>query len=215
MKRNHIKLKTNSVLKMGIALFVCIFSTQLLAQKNEADSSRIGSGEVLVHREIGLNATALLDRFLPFGVQQFTGPTDITFKRYRNNRAVKIGISAQAVPDQNTQNRIVLRLGVENRYRLTQRKWSYTRSWEVMLGAGAINLPGFAVTEGQSASFLGGLLAYGVEYNINQRVSLMTEAGIFAGFRSVQDNNFSGNDPSSLILLAMPPIALHLVIKIP
>ncbi len=215
MKKNNMKWNENSILKMVVAMFICLFSTQILAQQNAADSATNAPPQVLVHREIGFNTTALLDRFLPFGVQQFTGPTDITFKRYRNNRAVKIGISAQAVPDQNTQNRIVLRLGVENRYRLTQKKWSYTRSWEVMLGAGAINLPGFAVTEGQDASFLGGLLAYGVEYNINQRVSLMTEAGIFGGFRSVNDNGIGGTESGSLILLAMPPIALHLVIKIP
>jgi hypothetical protein len=82
-----------------------------------------------------------------------------------------------------------------------------------MLGGGSMNLPGFATTEGQSTFFLGGLLAYGIEYNINQRVSLMTEGGIYGGFRSVSDANTT--DDPSLSFLAMPPLALHIVIKIP
>ena len=205
MKKNRI-VTSFSIVRFIIGFW--LFSTSVWAQTTPDSAAA-----VVIHREIGLNTTALLDRFLPFGVQQFTGPTDLMFKRYRNNRAFKFGISAQIVPDLEVNNRIVLRFGVENRYRLTQRKWSYTRSWELMTGVGRLNLPGFIVTENQNPFFLGGMLTYGIEYNINQRVSLMTEGGIFGGIRSVE-NDFGDSD-GSIALLAMPPIALYVIIKMP
>jgi hypothetical protein len=83
-----------TTIRFYIAFLCCLAANVAIAQEvKDSTNAKL----VVVHREVGLNVTALLDRFLPFGMQQFTGTNDIMFKRYRNDRAFKFGLSIQKI----------------------------------------------------------------------------------------------------------------------
>jgi hypothetical protein len=159
---------------------------------------------------VGLNLTTLISRLVPFGNGiPLSGPTSIMLRRYRNNRAFRMGLGLNASNDA-THNNATIRIGTERRKELNP-SFTFVRGVDFLLAAGSFNTPGFTFA-GSNSGAIGAALTFGVEYNIAKNISIGTEALIFGGIS--QDVSATGGGSSSsasdFSLKIIPPIAIYL-----
>jgi hypothetical protein len=164
-------------------------------------SSGSGSKSTFIrYTSIGMNMTTLISRLVPFGNGiPLSGPTSLMMRRYRDNRAFRMGLGLNANADAENIN-AVLRLGTERKKDLND-NFTFTRGVDFILGSGSFNTPGFRFTN-TDGGLIGGLLSFGLDYKINKFVSVGTETFVFGGLGS--------GSSSGLVLKVMPPIALYL-----
>jgi hypothetical protein len=160
---------------------------------------------------VGLNLTTLISRLVPFGNGiPLSGPTSIMLRRYRNNRAFRMGLGLNASNDA-THNNATIRIGTERRKELNP-SFTFIRGVDFLLAAGSFNTPGFTFV-GTNSGAIGAALTFGIEYNIAKNISVGTEALIFGGISqdvSASGGGASGGTGSGFSLKIIPPIAIYL-----
>lgn len=158
---------------------------------------------------VGLNMTTLISRLVPFGNGiPLSGPTSIMLRRYRNNRAFRMGLGLNASNDA-LHNNATIRIGTERRKELNP-SFTFIRGVDFLLAAGSFNTPGFTFV-GTSSGAIGAALTFGMEYNIAKNISIGTEALIFGGIsQDVSPSSASGGTGSGFSLKIIPPIAIYL-----
>jgi hypothetical protein len=153
---------------------------------------------------VNMNMTTMISRLVPFGNGiPISGPTSLMLRRYRDNRAFRMGIGLNASNDAESINSF-LRLGTERKRELND-KLTFVRGVDFLLGVGTFNTPGFRFS-GDGVT-IGADLSLGIEYRINKYISFSTETLIFGG---VAANDFDSGFTAKII----PPIALYLNVKI-
>jgi hypothetical protein len=160
---------------------------------------------------VGLNMTTMISRLVPFGNGiPLSGPTSIMLRRYRNNRAFRMGLGLNASNDA-THNNATIRIGTERRKELNP-SFTFIRGVDFLLAAGSFNTPGFTFA-GSNSGAIGAALTFGLEYNIAKNISIGTEALIFGGISqdvSSSGGGGSGATDSGFSLKIIPPIAIYL-----
>jgi hypothetical protein len=159
------------------------------------------------YTSVGMNITTLLSRLVPFGDGiPLGGVTTIMMRRYKDNRAFRMGLGLNASGDAQTLN-AALRIGSERKRDLNP-KYTFTRGVDFMIASGSFNTPGFNFSTSGVAT-LGVALTFGLEYNVNKYISIGTEALIFSG---IGGNTSSGS--SVLNIKILPPAALYIHTKL-
>ncbi len=126
-------------------------------------------------KEIGINFTPLISKFIPFNLgQNDSGIIGLKWKKYFSTRAFRINVGANVTSDEidNGNPFLYLSLGLEKRYPITKdKKLAYTSAWDLFFSA-----------EGQDGNPLFGISkGYGFEYHISKRIFLSTEAQMNVG----------------------------------
>jgi hypothetical protein len=162
------------------------------------------------YTSVGLNMLTMISRLAPFGNGiPLSGPTTVMMRRYRDNRAFRMGLGLNASPDAKTPN-ASLRIGTERKKQLNS-SFAFTRGVDFLLATGTFNTPGFVFTPTPdpfipgattTPGAIGAALTFGIEYTPNKFISIGTETLIFGGI-STGDNNGFG-------LKIVPPIAIYL-----
>jgi hypothetical protein len=156
---------------------------------------------------VGMNVTTLLSRLVPFGDGiPLGGVTSVMMRRYKDNRAFRMGIGLNASNDAERLNASI-RIGNERKREINPR-YTFTRGVDFMIASGSFNTPGFNFSTGGIAT-LGAALSFGLEYNIDKHISIGTEALIFAG---IGGNTTTGG--SILNIKVLPPVALYINTKL-
>ena len=172
----------------------------VIAKKTEPQETT--DEKAVRYREISLNMMSLVSRIAPFGNGiPLAGPTTLYLKKYNGRRAFRFGLSLQASPDAKLSNTII-RIGVEKRKPLNNH-WAFTRATDFMWAFGSFDTPGFGREDGVQAIGVG--FGYGIEYIINQNISISTESTVFLGL---------GSGDSVLNFKIIPPIALYMNVKL-
>ncbi len=139
-------------------------------------------------KEIGLDFTSLLDRFIPFNfIQQNSALAGIKFKKYGKSIGFRLAFGGNL--DSFGDNPFLyFSVGYEKRRQIHNR-WTYTRGWE---------LYGFGDSRNdRDENGLGISRFYGIEYNINDKMFVSTEAALQLGIQDgFPDINF--NIPTTL-----------------
>ena len=173
----------------------------VVLQKKE-ENQAAPNEKTVRYREISLNMMSLVSRIAPFGNGiPLAGPTTLYLKKYNGKRAFRFGLSLQASPDAQLSNTII-RIGVEKR-KLLNNHWAFTRATDFMWAFGSFDTPGFGREDGVQA--IGAGFGYGIEYIINQNISISTESTVFLGL---------GSGDSVLNFKIIPPIALYMNVKL-
>ena len=168
----------------------------------KAESQSTTDEKAVRYREISLNMMSLVSRIAPFGNGiPLAGPTTLYLKKYNGRRAFRFGLSLQASPDAKLSNTII-RIGVEKRKPLNNH-WAFTRATDFMWAFGSFDTPGFGREDGVQA--IGAGFGYGIEYIVNQNISISTESTVFLGL---------GSGESVLNFKIIPPIALYMNVKL-
>ena len=123
-------------------------------------------------REISLNVTPLVSRFVPFNLgENIASTTGLVYRKYFSTRALKVSFGARLSDILNEENTFLyLAFGLEKRYPLSRdKKLAYSSSWELFF-------------EGENESATAGVLkGYGLEYHFSKRIFLGTQAGLRMG----------------------------------
>lgn len=159
-------------------------------------------------KNIGLNMTPLITQLVPFNRSnpRQAGPYLVHFKSYgkRNRAAFRFSMGLHLLPDNNgdVQNpQINVAMGWEKR-RSLGRRWSYTRGFDFVFLAGDLGIPG--TSQNDEVVVLGGGPVWGIEYFIDPRISVGTEAALILGFSP--DFDF-GPIP---VLDILPPVGIFI-----
>lgn len=154
---------------------------------------------------INMNMTTMISRLVPFGNGiPLAGPTTLMLRRYRENRAFRLGIGLNASSDSENISSLI-RIGTERKRDLNE-KFTFIRGVDFMFGVGSFNTPGFRFGSNDAVA-LGADLSFGLEYKLNKYISISTETLLFGGLTS---DNFD----SGLSVKIIPPIAIYLNAKI-
>lgn len=154
---------------------------------------------------VNMNMTTMISRLVPFGNGiPLSGPTTLMLRRYRENRAFRLGVGLNASSDSENVNSII-RIGTERKRELNER-FSFIRGVDFMFGTGSFNTPGFRFGSNNAVA-LGADLSFGLEYKFNKYISISTETLLFGGIAS---DDFE----SGLAVKIIPPIAIYLNMKI-
>ena len=137
-------------------------------------------------KNIGLNMTPLITQLIPLNRSnpRQAGPYLVHFKTYgtRNRAAFRFSMGMHLVPDNNgnvDNPQINIGMGWEKRRSLGGR-WSYTRGFDFVILTGDLNVPGNANND--EVVVFGGGPVWGLEYFIDQRISIGTEVSMVLGF---------------------------------
>lgn len=152
-------------------------------------------------KEVGINMTPFAAQLIPFNETTLrTGPYDFSFKRYKGDRAFRLGLGMHLRPDfffgDNQLNSFNLRIGFERRKQI-YKNWHYTRAFDAFFYGGSLNLP---TDLSDDDGGLGGAVGFGIEYHLNDWMYLSTEGSLMLGF--------SGN--SGILMEFIPPMALFI-----
>lgn len=131
-------------------------------------------------KEIGLNFTPLISKFVPFNLgKNEAGLIGLKYKKYYSKRAFTFNFGANVTAEEvdNGNPFLYLGFGIEKRRMITKDlKLAYVSGFELFLGA-----------EGQDGNpFFGFSKSYGFEYHLSKRVYFSTE-GAFQIGRSFDD----------------------------
>lgn len=186
-------------MKRLYTLILCLFCFAGLAQDSSEWLQPQGRSKV-----IGLNTTPLLVQLIPFNRSNpmVVGPYFISTRSYsKKNKAFRFGfgwdLQFSDFGDGLEQNHFNLRLGYDKRRDLS-RRWSYTTGMDFVISGGDFNIPGDKQAD---SGFLGLGGHWGVDYFINQNISLSTELMLLVG---LETNN------GDLNLRFIPPVAINL-----
>ncbi len=137
-------------------------------------------------KNIGLNMTPLVTQLVPFNRSdpRQAGPYLIHFKTYgpRNRAAFRFSFGLHLIPDNTGEvqdPQVNIAMGWEKR-RSLGRRWSYTRGFDFVILAGDLNVPGN--NQNDEVVVLGCGPVWGIEYFIDPRISIGTEASFILGF---------------------------------
>ncbi|MCE2788757.1 MAG: hypothetical protein LW630_02460 [Saprospiraceae bacterium] len=166
----------------NLLLFLIFCAISVYGQKQDTTLNSVYAEEDLYEddpyfwsntKEVGLNITPLLSRFVPFNFgDRPPGMQGFQWKRYYSKRAFRLGLGANiGESTADSQNFFLLSVGLEKRYPISRdKKWTYSSSWDAMIQA--------AVEE----SFLAGISkGYGLEFHLNRRIFLGTQAQLILG----------------------------------
>ncbi|MEZ4909710.1 MAG: hypothetical protein R2774_02495 [Saprospiraceae bacterium] len=145
-------------------------------------------------KEIGLNMTPLLSKFIPFNfVENNPGLIGFKYKRYYSKRALRFSLGATTSNVEDILKFIHLSVGVERRYPMTKDKHlTYSSSYN-LLGEFANDKLLVALSKG-----------YGIEYHFTKRVFIGTEAFLQMGL----------NDDDGLAINFVLPAAIFLHVRL-
>lgn len=123
-------------------------------------------------KEIGINFTPLISKFVPFNLgQNDAGFIGLKWKKYYSQRAFRLNLGANVsenIPDSDIFGYIAV--GIETRYPITKdKKLAYTSAYDLFVEA--------ADEEGA----IGFSKGYGFEYHFTKRVFISTEAAFQIG----------------------------------
>jgi hypothetical protein len=126
-------------------------------------------------KEIGINITPLLSRFVPFNLgDKQPGALGFQWKRYYAKRAFRFGLGANVTGfDQNDGNNFLfLSFGLEKRHPISKdKKLTYSSAWDVVL----------QVSENEDEFLAGIAKGYGIEYHFTKRIFAGTQAQMILG----------------------------------
>lgn len=127
-------------------------------------------------REVGLNFTPLLSKFVPFNLgENSAGLIGLKYKKYYSKRAFKVDFGISISDDDiniNGNPFAYLGVGIETRYPITKdKKIAYTSSFDIFLSAEGLN----------GNPVLGFAKGYGIEYHFTKRIFLSTDASFQVG----------------------------------
>jgi len=144
-------------------------------------------------KEVGLNVTPLLSRFVPFNFGDRTpGMLGFQWKRYYSKRAFRFGLGANiGESTADSQNFFLLSVGLEKRHPISRdKKWTYSSSWDIIIQA----------AEDEDLFLAGVSKGYGLEFHLNRRIFLGTQAQLIIG---------SGNDGPRIVFQMPADIFFH------
>ena len=126
-------------------------------------------------KEIGVNFTPLISKFVPFNLgQNDAGRIGFIYKKYYSTRAFRftLGGKLNEVFQSDGSNFLYLGLGLEKRHPISKdKKLSYTSGWDIFALA----------SEGGGEDALGVKKSYGFEYHFSKRIFISTEAYLAVG----------------------------------
>jgi hypothetical protein len=133
-------------------------------------------------REVALNVTSLLHNFVPFNLGDVDpGITGIRFKYYDKKYAFRTSfgtsIASNISTNSLTRDFFYFSAGYERR-RIVANRWAYTSGWDFFTSRGII-------AEEPEESLVGFSKHYGIEYYINNKCFVGTDAQILLGVGSV------------------------------
>jgi len=166
-------------------IFPILLLSCFLHAQSAADSLRFQPNVKQFHKIAGLNMSPLVTQLIPFNraSPKEAGPFLLRFKSYgkKGKTAFRFSLGVHLVADSNgdlDDPQVNLAMGWEKRKSIS-RRWSYTKGFDFMLLAGDLNIPGTAKDENFAAFGLGPL--WGIEYMIDRRISIGTEAVLLLG----------------------------------
>lgn len=125
-------------------------------------------------KEIGVNFTPLISKFVPFNLgENNAGLIGLKWKKYYSKRAFRINFGAninEINVDSEENLFLYFGLGIETRHPITKdKKWAYTSSFDLFLrAAGEVGILGLSK-------------GYGFEYHFTKRIFISTEAALNVG----------------------------------
>jgi hypothetical protein len=153
-------------------------------------------------KEVGLNFTPLISKFVPFNLgENEAGLIGLKYKKYYSKRAFKMDFGVNISEDDidNGANPFAyLGLGIETRYPITKdKKIAYTSAFDLFFSAEGVD----------GNPILGFSKGYGLEYHFTKRIFLSTEAALQIG-RNLDE--FS----DGLVLKFLLPTAIFVNIRL-
>jgi len=153
-------------------------------------------------REVGLNFTPLISKFVPFNLgENEAGLIGLKYKKYYSKRAFKIDFGVNISEDDidNGANPFAyLGLGIETRYPISKdKKISYSSAFDLFFSAEGVD----------GNPILGFSKGYGLEYHFTKRIFVSTEAAFQIG-RNLDE--FS----DGLVLKFLLPTAIFVNIRL-
>jgi hypothetical protein len=187
-----------------ILTFILLFFFSLASWSQSKDSTRVNvyAEEELYEddpyfwsysKEIGLNMTSLLSKFVPFNLgDNAAGLVDFRWKKYYGTRAFRLNLGAKISDfESETDQFIHLSIGLEKRYPLAKsKKVSYSSSWDIF---GQVN-------NGNDDGLLGLSKGYGIEYHFTRRIYISTEANLRIGTGGDDGLNIIFDRPAAIFL---------------
>ncbi len=130
-------------------------------------------------KEIGVNFTPLISKFVPFNLgQNEAGLIGLKWKKYYSKRAFRINFGAN-INEGNVDSEnlfLYFGLGIETRYPISKdKKLAYTSSYDLFLRAQ------------DETGILGFSKGYGFEYHFSKRIFASTEAALNFGLDLDED----------------------------
>jgi hypothetical protein len=192
-------------IKYYLFLISCIFSTYTEAQPlSNADTNQFkkyqyGNNFWANSKEIGLNFTPLISKFIPFNIgDKSSGFVGIKAKYYMKDFAFRTSFGADL--GNRTLGFLHFGVGYERR-RFVSKKITYTSGWQTILETQN------EIVNSQTNAILGVLKFYGLEYNITENFFLGAESQFVIGL------NLGGNNAGAEFSFR-PPVALFANVRI-
>jgi hypothetical protein len=149
-------------------------------------------------KEIGLNFTPLLSKFIPFNLGKTdAGLIGLKYKKYYSERAFLVNFGSNITSRASNDGSIFFYLGfgLERRRPISKdKKFAYTSGYEIFFsadGADASSTAAFAKS-------------YGFEYHFNKRLFLSTEGALQIGL----------SDPEPFFIRFAIPVAIFLNVRL-
>jgi hypothetical protein len=169
--------KKKKYLLLVIALIVCL---QCIAQKTNK-SFAIDEQDWYKKKEVGLNVTGLIQSMVPFNLgKNNAGFVGIQSKYYDKKYAFRISFGSGQTASSTPADPIRFfygSLGYERR-RIVHNRWTYTSGWDFFIGENLFD-------EIQQGTLVGLSRHYGLEFNINEKCYLSTNAQLLLGLGDV------------------------------
>lgn len=160
-----------------------IFSAFAIGQERDTSDTLLSDSNIKFpdrYKVVGINTTPLLTQLIPFNRSNplVAGPYFMTLRSYRGRNAFRYGLGANLNSNSINNNNasLNLRLGWERRKSFYE-QWSYSFGFDLFFSGGGFNLANTDIDFGS----VGFGFVWGIEYFINQKVSLNIETALYAG----------------------------------
>lgn len=171
-------------MKQLLLILFTLSSYSILAQE-QSDSLSIGWSNNKTIKEFGMNVTGLMNQLIPFKqVTNKTGPYDATLKFINGRDAIRFGLGAHIISDDDFTNEpgitnFNMRIGYERRH-IVKEKITFYQTFDILFMGGNFNSPINDFTSNDNAGFGVGL-GLGIEYYLLENLSISTEGIGFFG----------------------------------
>lgn len=181
-------------------MLLAIITNNINAQQNKTDSLKTPK-----IRTVSINITPLLITLSPFNKSNATiiGPYNVAFKFGRKNKAFRIGMGAE-LNEAREESRLSFRIGYEKQINLSK-KWMYYLGTDLIFFNGGLNTPN---NSGNIANGVGVAPLWGIEYKIQENITLSTETALFIGM--VEKTELLS---PQIGFFFIPPLGLNLNVK--